>query len=34
MVELERRADLLDLAGGEDHDLSAMVIASTWSCVT
>ena len=34
IVEIERRADLLDASARSTTILSAMVIASTWSCVT
>jgi hypothetical protein len=34
MVQVVRRADLLDAAAVHHHDASASVIASTWSCVT
>ena len=34
VVELERRADLLDAARRSTTMRSAMVMASTWSCVT
>ena len=34
VVELERRADLLDPPACSTTILSASVIASTWSCVT